>query len=361
MPETTHPKNADPATVALYQVAERVDALAQAWQGDDLPPDLAQFVPAKPAGLRRLVLNELIKVDLEYRWLHHELPKRVEEYLEDFPELAASGEIPCDLIYEEFQIRSQAGEAVSPEEYYERFEKQAERLRRMMTIGADHLGSTTIVAGQRGTDIDVGQQIDDFDLLVKFGKGSFGSVYLARQRSMQRLVALKISRDRGVEPQTLAQLDHPNIVRVYDQRVLTDRKLQLMYMQHIPGGTLQDVLEVARELVPEMRTGKVVLQSIDRALDRHGETPPDDSSARRSGASSPLLVYSLLVATFLGTMGLPHILVRFYTNPDGHAARRTTVRVLTLLGMFYAFPAVYGALGRALTPQLYVTGQTSRG
>ncbi|MGA2010443.1 MAG: cation acetate symporter [Solirubrobacteraceae bacterium] len=77
-----------------------------------------------------------------------------------------------------------------------------------------------------------------------------------------------------------------------------------------------------------------------------------------SGASSPLLVYSLLVATFLGTMGLPHILVRFYTNPDGHAARRTTVRVLTLLGLFYAFPAVYGALGRALTPQLYLTGQT---
>jgi cation/acetate symporter len=74
--------------------------------------------------------------------------------------------------------------------------------------------------------------------------------------------------------------------------------------------------------------------------------------------SSPLLVYSLLVATFLGTMGLPHILVRFYTNPDGHAARRTTVRVLTLLGLFYAFPAVYGALGRTLTPQLYMTGQT---
>jgi len=74
--------------------------------------------------------------------------------------------------------------------------------------------------------------------------------------------------------------------------------------------------------------------------------------------SSPLLVYSLLVATFLGTMGLPHILVRFYTNPDGHAARRTTVRVLTLLGLFYTFPAVYGALGRVFVPQLYLTGQT---
>lgn len=74
--------------------------------------------------------------------------------------------------------------------------------------------------------------------------------------------------------------------------------------------------------------------------------------------TSPLLVYSLLLATFLGTMGLPHILVRFYTNPDGHAARRTTVRVLTLLALFYTFPAFYGALGRALTPQLYMTGQT---
>jgi Na+(H+)/acetate symporter ActP len=66
----------------------------------------------------------------------------------------------------------------------------------------------------------------------------------------------------------------------------------------------------------------------------------------------------LLLATFLGTMGLPHILVRFYTNPDGSAARRTTVRVLGLLGLFYLFPAVYAALGRALTPELYVKGET---
>ena len=78
----------------------------------------------------------------------------------------------------------------------------------------------------------------------------------------------------------------------------------------------------------------------------------------RSGPSSPVFVYSLLLATFLGTMGLPHILVRFYTNPDGPAARRTTVRVLGLLGLFYLFPAVYAALGRALTPELYVKGQT---
>jgi cation/acetate symporter len=50
--------------------------------------------------------------------------------------------------------------------------------------------------------------------------------------------------------------------------------------------------------------------------------------------------------------------VRFYTNPDGPAARRTTVTVLTLLGLFYLFPGIYGLLGRAFTPGLYVTGQT---
>ena len=78
----------------------------------------------------------------------------------------------------------------------------------------------------------------------------------------------------------------------------------------------------------------------------------------RSDQGSTLYIYSLLIATFLGTMGLPHILVRFYTNPDGRAARRTTVRVLALLAGFYVFPAVYGALGRSLAGGLYVTGQT---
>ncbi|MEU0962126.1 cation acetate symporter [Micromonospora aurantiaca (nom. illeg.)] len=68
--------------------------------------------------------------------------------------------------------------------------------------------------------------------------------------------------------------------------------------------------------------------------------------------------YSLILATFLGTMGLPHVLVRFYTNPDGAAARRTTLVVLALVGVFYLLPTVYGVLGRIYTPQLLVSGQT---
>jgi len=81
-----------------------------------------------------------------------------------------------------------------------------------------------------------------------------------------------------------------------------------------------------------------------------------------TGGGSPdhplFATYSLILATFLGTMGLPHVLVRFYTNPDGRAARRTTLIVLALLGVFYLFPTLYGALGRLYVPQLLITGQT---
>jgi len=70
------------------------------------------------------------------------------------------------------------------------------------------------------------------------------------------------------------------------------------------------------------------------------------------GAHSIYLTYSLIVATFLGTMGLPHVVVRFYTNRDGFAARRTTVAVLGLLSLFYLLPPVYGVLGRRYLPAL---------
>jgi Na+(H+)/acetate symporter ActP len=68
--------------------------------------------------------------------------------------------------------------------------------------------------------------------------------------------------------------------------------------------------------------------------------------------------YSLILATFLGTMGLPHVLVRFYTNKDGAAARRTTLVVLGLVGLFYLLPTLYGVLGRVYAPQLLLSGDT---
>ncbi len=61
---------------------------------------------------------------------------------------------------------------------------------------------------------------------------------------------------------------------------------------------------------------------------------------------------SLALALLLGTLGLPHVLVRFYTNPDGPSARRTTLIVLGLLSLFYIFPTLYGILGRVFAQDL---------
>jgi len=66
-----------------------------------------------------------------------------------------------------------------------------------------------------------------------------------------------------------------------------------------------------------------------------------------------LYTYSLIIALVCGTAGLPHILVRFYTNPDGVAAKRTTMWVMILIGIFYVFPPVFGVMGRNLFPELY--------
>ncbi|GAB2655528.1 cation acetate symporter [Prescottella soli] len=75
------------------------------------------------------------------------------------------------------------------------------------------------------------------------------------------------------------------------------------------------------------------------------------------GGSHPLYqVYSLILATFLGAMGLPHVLVRFYTNPDGRAARLTSLVVIGLVGVFYVFPVLLGVFARLYVPQLLITG-----
>lgn len=86
-----------------------------------------------------------------------------------------------------------------------------------------------------------------------------------------------------------------------------------------------------------------------------------ESWLRPLGSGNPHPLYaslSLILAICLGTMGLPHVLVRFYTNPDGRDARRTTLFVLVLLSSFYLVPTIFGALGRHYVPDLLLTGDT---
>src|SRR5207249_10968548 len=186
----------------------------------------------------------------------------LELYTVDFPELLENGEPPCDLIYEEYHIRRTAGETVTPRDYYQRFPRSADALRRLMGT-EDFSASTQLGAARRIEGFAAGQKLDDFDLLFELGKGAFGSVFLARQVSMQRMVALKVSADKGNEPQTLATLDHPNIVRVYDQRSLPAQRVRLLYMQFAPGGTLAEVVRRVRQSPPAARTGSIIVEAVN--------------------------------------------------------------------------------------------------
>jgi cation/acetate symporter len=123
-------------------------------------------------------------------------------------------------------------------------------------------------------------------------------------------------------------------------------------------------LKLTALLVPAMFllsvwVGDGATSPADAAVVTGGQSGDVWASPLTSASEHPLFTtYSIIVATFLGTMGLPHVVVRFYTNPDGRTARRTTLVVLALLGVFYLLPPVYGALGRIYTPDLVATGAT---
>ncbi|WP_369803936.1 serine/threonine-protein kinase [Mycobacterium sp. 1274761.0] len=104
---------------------------------------------------------------------------------------------------------------------------------------------------------------------------------------MQRLVAVKISANRGHEPQTLAQLDHDYIVRVFDQRILSDRNWRLLYMQYLPGGTLFDLVQAVHQHGEPPQSGQALLDAVDNALESRGEIRPSESSTRTELATLP--------------------------------------------------------------------------
>ncbi len=260
-------------------MAEVVERFADAWRTAETPPDLAAYLPDSPA-IRRVSLIELIKVDLANRWSRGAAPKRLAQYVEELPELR-TWPLPPDLIYEEFHVRKHAGGSVEVTEYTAAYPEQADQLSEL--LATDDYHSTLMTVAAEPADLDAlaaGQKIDDFDLMTGLGRGAFARVFLARQRSMQRLVAVKISRDKGAEPQTLAQLDHDYIVRVFDQRVLASRKLRLLYMQYVPGGTLFTVLERVRATPQARRGGAMLLDVIDGVLAAKGEIRPSESPLR---------------------------------------------------------------------------------
>ncbi|XEC96738.1 cation acetate symporter [Paenibacillus tarimensis] len=65
--------------------------------------------------------------------------------------------------------------------------------------------------------------------------------------------------------------------------------------------------------------------------------------------------FSMVLALVLGTMGLPHIMNRYYTNPSGKVARLTTLWVLGFISFFYIMSSVVGMSGRKHVKDLAAT------
>ncbi|MEP3481010.1 MAG: serine/threonine-protein kinase [Fuerstiella sp.] len=255
-------------------LSQQLEAFCARWEVDGFGPPLQEFIKSDDIKTRRLMLIELIKVDLENRYALEAAILSLEDYLEEHPELGQPDGMPAELIYEEFHLKEAAELHPQINDCLCRFPDKAGELLQLLRV--DDPDETQLTGSSFAETFEIGDHIDDFYLMSALGTGAFGSVFLARQESMQRLVALKVSSDKGSEGQTLAQLDHPNIVRVYDQVRLPEQKLRLLYMQFAAGGTLQAVIRKAR--TAEHKTGQIIADCIADALNYTGVIPADNVS-----------------------------------------------------------------------------------
>ncbi|MGL6094972.1 MAG: serine/threonine-protein kinase [Fimbriiglobus sp.] len=123
-----------------------------------------------------------------------------------------------------------------------------------------------------------GRTVGDFHVLRKLGAGGMGQVYLARQLSLKRDVALKILRDElaanptalkrfQAEAEAVARVTHANIVQVY--AVGEDAGLRYMALEYVAGRTLKDYL--IRKGPPDLPVALAIIRQIAAALQRASE------------------------------------------------------------------------------------------
>lgn len=87
-----------------------------------------------------------------------------------------------------------------------------------------------------------GKTIGKYKMLRSLGQGGEGSVYLARDEKLQRLVAIKCVRKPGTEAEHLQRLRHPMLPVIYD--LFQDvQGVWYLVMEYLQGVTLQKYIE----------------------------------------------------------------------------------------------------------------------
>ncbi len=122
------------------------------------------------------------------------------------------------------------------------------------------------------TTPDGDRVVGDYDLLGEIARGGMGIVYRARQRSLNRLVALKVIRDGGCaspddarrfrnEAEAVANLDHPHIVPIHE--VGEHRGCGFFSMKLVEGGSLGDRI---KDYVGDTRAAARIVAAVARAI-----------------------------------------------------------------------------------------------
>jgi serine/threonine-protein kinase len=182
------------------------------------------------------LLDQVLK-EQRQRWRQGERVL-VESYRDAQPALCAERDVLLDLIYNEILLREEDGEQPRLEEYRQRFPQFAEELALQFEVDGALDAILPADASDRATvreaaplaaedSVDPLPSLPGYEILQVLGRGGMGVVYKARQISLNRVVALKmilggayagrhvLARFR-IEAETVARLQHPHIVQVYE-------------------------------------------------------------------------------------------------------------------------------------------------
>jgi serine/threonine protein kinase len=255
----------------LDPISRVVLEFEEAWRSG--PPPLDRFRARFGADESTFGLAELVKADLQNRYGRGERPT-AREYLDRFPELACEDGRALSLIYEEFCLRAETEEPVDASAFCDGYPTWRHSLASQLAYH-QVLGKAVEPAPTKSDFPEPGARFGEYVLDRVLGSGGVARVYLALATNLGgKRFAIKLSPNRGGEPEILGKLDHPNIVPVLRMEVDAETGLRGLTMPYRPGLPLDAVIRRLRQSASPRRAEDLRnLIKCDRA-DSCGEATP---------------------------------------------------------------------------------------